>query len=255
MSERFVFFKNFKSIADKLPDDMRLKFYDAMTAYAFEGKEPDDIVIAALITAIKPSLDKEETRGGAREGAGAPKGNQNANKNNQSNSKTIKNNQTEIINNQNNQSFQESKKIEDKKFKEKDIPNGISKKKEPPNTKYHEQFEDFWLMYVPVQGSNGKMVAKGSKSEAEKKFIRILEDGENYENIRNGLQKYLDFCRRNDRITCGVTVFLNQKRWIDGYDSLSVSAENAGGKRQEPVSLLNTYAELADQYRSGKPVL
>ena len=255
MSERFVFFKNFKSIADKLPDDMRLKFYDAMTAYAFEAKEPDDVVIAALITAIKPSLDKEETRGGAREGAGAPKGNQNANKNNQNDSKTIKNNQTEIINNQNNQSFQESKKIEDKKFKEKDIPNGISKKKEPPNTKYHEQFEDFWLMYIPVKGSNGKMVAKGSKSEAEKKFIRILEDGENYENIRNGLQKYLEFCRRNDQITCGVTVFLNQKRWLDGYDSLSVGAENTGRKRQEPVSLLNTYVELADQYRSGKPVL
>ena len=64
MREKFVFFKNFKTVADRLPDDLRLKFYDAVTAYVFEEKEPDDVVIAALIDAIKPSLDKEDKRGG-----------------------------------------------------------------------------------------------------------------------------------------------------------------------------------------------
>jgi len=254
MNERFIFFKNFKSIADKLPDDMRLKFYDALTDYAINSKETDDVIISALITAIKPSLDKEDIRGGARVGTGAPKGNQNAIKNNQKQSKQS-NQSNESNNNQNNQSFQESKKEEDKKFKEKDIPVGISKKKEPPDEKFHEQFEDFWAAYIPVQVSNGKTVAKGSKSEAEKKFIRILQDGENYENIRNGLQRYLNFCRTNDQLTCQVTVFLNQKRWADGYDSVATVAENTGRKRQEPVSLLNTYAEIADQYRDGKPLL
>lgn len=80
MRNKFIFLSNFKEAADKLPDDMRLKFYDAMTAYAFEGKEPDDAVIAALIGAIKPSLDIEDRRGGMREGAGRK-------------SKEIKNNQ------------------------------------------------------------------------------------------------------------------------------------------------------------------
>lgn len=64
MRDKFLFFRNFKEAADKLPDDMRLKFYDALTAYVFEGIEPDDVVIAALIGAIKPSLDKTEKRGG-----------------------------------------------------------------------------------------------------------------------------------------------------------------------------------------------
>lgn len=64
MREKFVFFKNFKTVADRLPDDMRLKFYDAVTAYVFEEKEPDDAVVAALVDAIKPSLDKEDKRGG-----------------------------------------------------------------------------------------------------------------------------------------------------------------------------------------------
>ena len=73
MKEKFIFWQNFKEAADKLPDDLRLKFYDAITDYAFNGVEPDDTVVKALIAAIKPSLDHEEKRGGSREGAGRPK--------------------------------------------------------------------------------------------------------------------------------------------------------------------------------------
>ena len=94
-----MFFANFKETADKLPDDLRLKFYDAMTDYVFNGVEPDDNLISALITAIKPSLDKVDERGGARDGAGRPKSNEI--KNNQNNSNEIKRNQ-------NNQSFLET---------------------------------------------------------------------------------------------------------------------------------------------------
>lgn len=80
MKNKFTFFDNFKETADKLPDDLRLKFYDAMTDYVFKGIEPDDIIVSALIAAIKPSLDIEDKRGGAREGSGRK-------------SKEIKNNQ------------------------------------------------------------------------------------------------------------------------------------------------------------------
>lgn len=64
MRDKFIFFRNFKTVADRLPDDLRLKFYDAVTAYVFDAKDPDDVVIAALVDAIKPSLDKEDKRGG-----------------------------------------------------------------------------------------------------------------------------------------------------------------------------------------------
>ena len=110
MNKRFLFFENFKSIADKLPDDMRLKFYDALLNYVFEGVEPEDDVISALITAIKPSLDKEDNRGGAREGAGRPK-------------------QNEVLNNQKNQSFLETETEIRNGNKEKDTLKGIEKEK------------------------------------------------------------------------------------------------------------------------------
>lgn len=62
MSNKFMFFENFKDTADKLPDDLRLKFYDALTNYAFKGIEPDDAIIGALVNALKPSLDKVDGR-------------------------------------------------------------------------------------------------------------------------------------------------------------------------------------------------
>ena len=62
--DRFLFFENFRRIADSLPDDLRLQFYDALTAYVFDEVEPEDPIIKSLIIAISPSLDKEEKRGG-----------------------------------------------------------------------------------------------------------------------------------------------------------------------------------------------
>lgn len=64
MKDGFFFYGNFKATADNLPDDLRLKFYDALTDYAINGVEPEDKIIQALITAFKPSLDKVEKRGG-----------------------------------------------------------------------------------------------------------------------------------------------------------------------------------------------
>lgn len=105
----FLFFANFRKMAKKMSPDMRLKFYDAITDYVFDGIEPDDETMGIILTAIKPSLDKKDARGGNRDGAGAPENNQNAKKQSKQKDKinqTIKNNQKQS-NNQNNQSFLE----------------------------------------------------------------------------------------------------------------------------------------------------
>lgn len=103
MNKRFLFFENFKSIADKLPDDMRLNFYDALLAYVFDGVEPDDVMIAALITAIKPSLDKEDKRGGNHNPTG-----QNQYSEVKTGQKEVKNNFEQVKNGQSGQSFLET---------------------------------------------------------------------------------------------------------------------------------------------------
>lgn len=92
--DRFMFFENFMSTAELLDDKNKLAFYNAICDYVFKDIEPTDPYIAALLNAVKPSLDKTDRRGGVRQGAGAPKGNTNASKNNQD---SIKNNQKQSI--------------------------------------------------------------------------------------------------------------------------------------------------------------
>lgn len=108
-------------------------------------------------------------------------------------------------------------------------------------------FNEFWSLYTPVRSSDGRVVSKGSKEESKKKFIKILNEGENYANIIKGLRNYIEFCRANNQLTCGVTVFLNQKRWLDDYHCETVNAEQPSTKRQEVNSVLEPYAELINQ--------
>ncbi|MDY6310441.1 MAG: DUF6291 domain-containing protein [Cyanobacteriota bacterium] len=112
MRERFMFYENFKGVADKLPDDMRLKFYDALLAYVFEAKEPDDVIIAALITAIKPSLDKEDSRGGNHNPTGQNQYSEvksgQSGQRGQKRSKEVKNNFEQVKSGQRGQSFLET---------------------------------------------------------------------------------------------------------------------------------------------------
>lgn len=122
--DKFMFFANFKQTADKLPDDLRLKFYDALTDYAFNGVEPDDAIIGALVNALKPSLNKIDNRGGARGGAGAPKNNQNASK---IVNETIKNNQKQSI--QSKQSILSETETETETEEKENTPKGVQKKK------------------------------------------------------------------------------------------------------------------------------
>lgn len=121
-------------------------------------------------------------------------------------------------------------------------------KPDETNSENENLFNEFWSLYTPVKSSDGRVVNKGSKEEAKKKFLKILKGGESYANILRGLQNYINFCRENDQLTCGVSVFLNQKRWLDDYNCETVDAEHNRGQRQEPTSIVETYAQIANQY-------
>ena len=153
----FYFFSNYRDIAKDLPEDLRVKFYDALMDYAIDGIEPEEGVIKALITAIKPSLEKVEKRGGYREGAGR-KCNQNKSneiKNNQKESKIIKVNQTKSNENQTEQK-------ETKKNSPLIIP----------------QEENNKNIYTPIT-PNGVIASKGL--DTQKRFVKpTLEELKGY---------------------------------------------------------------------------
>ena len=132
MKNKFIFFDNFKTTADKLPDYLRLKFYDAMTDYVFKGIDPDDIVVSALIMAIKPYLDNEVSSwGGAREGSGRKRKNQDK-------SNKIKFNQVEL------------EKLEKNQDKSSLIKNNQDLQKTKEKTPPHPQENKNKNIYPPV---------------------------------------------------------------------------------------------------------
>lgn len=79
-------------------------------------------------------------------------------------------------------------------------------------------FEEFWDVYQPVK-IEGRMVAKGSKAIAKKKFMISLQRGAKAEDIIAGAKSYLNYCCKNRLLSCGVAVFLNQERWKDLYET------------------------------------
>lgn len=121
--DKFMFFPNFKAMADKLDDGMRLKFYDALTNYVFHDIQPDDPIISALLEAIKPSLDKVD----GRQNNG---GNHNPNGVNQ-HTKVGQSGQirSKLVNSGQFLSETETEVEVETEVKEKEISNDISKKK------------------------------------------------------------------------------------------------------------------------------
>ena len=210
--DRFMFFPNFKATADKLDDKTRLAFYDAITSYVFDDKEPDDPIIAALLEAIKPSLNKED----GRKNNG---GNHNPNGLNQhTNSGQSRSNLVNF--------GQISSETETETEAETEAETETKKNKVDKSTlKESEDFEIFWESYTPVKASDGYVVAKGSKKVAFEKYQRIIKSGVKPEDILTGLKAYIDFCQKNNRLTCGVPVFLNQERWKDEYSTPTLIAQ------------------------------
>jgi hypothetical protein len=135
--DKFMFFPNFKAMADKLDDGMRLKFYDALTNYVFHDIQPDDPIISALLEAIKPSLDKVD----GRQNNG---GNHNPNGVNQ-HTKVGQSGQirSKLVNSGQSLSETETEVETEVETKEKEISDDISKKKFTADSEIDVNGQDF----------------------------------------------------------------------------------------------------------------
>ena len=117
---------------------------------------------------------------------------------------------------------------------------------------FENEFNEFWEHYTPIRCRDGTFVAKGNKQTCKQKFIKLLTKGENYETIIGGLKKYLEYCQRNDVKSCGVEVFINQRRWEADYGSEDAvqSTSGSGGERQQPSSYLEIAARAKERFKN-----
>ena len=117
LKDSFVFYRSFANSIKRLPDDMQLALYQAITIFALDLIEPnfddcqDKVFLEAIWDTIRPQLYANHKRylngcKGAEYGklGGAPKGNQNARKDKQpqNNRKTTPNENENVNENVNN---------------------------------------------------------------------------------------------------------------------------------------------------------
>lgn len=90
---------------------------------------------------------------------------------------------------------------------------------------HEDDWEQFWKSYTPVK-IDGRVVQKGSKSVARKKYMQIRKKGVTHAELMQGMLAYIRYCKENAILSCGVAVFLNQERWKDDYGGPVVLAES-----------------------------
>lgn len=160
--------------------------------------------------------------------------------------KNIQNTNTSQTDNSRSTLSKEDKEVKNSK-------NLITQEKQQQLLLYEQYFSDFWNSYRPVS-VNGEFVAKGSKKLAKEKFFKILRKGENYENIKRGLIKYLNYCQTNSIKSCGCCVFLNQQRWLDDYSTGRTVQAITGAKQQATHSKIEAIAEVVNYYRGSTEI-
>ena len=86
-----------------------------------------------------------------------------------------------------------------------------SNSKSLSNSIYEKEFEEIWSIYPNKQG----------KSKALKSYIKARKEGVECETIRDGVERYSDYCKANGTdkkyISHGDTWFGN-RRWTDEYE-------------------------------------
>ena len=233
-------FENMKEVVDTLPDKWRGSCWKMIIEYAFG----DDLVeqkckkmqVARTFKAIKPLI---RLRGIA--------GSQNGKSNNPTG--LPKNTEPNIGANIGANPYITKTETETETV--------IKENKVDKSTlKESEDFNIFWEAYTPVKASDGYVVAKGSKKVAFEKYSRIIKSGVKPEDILKGLKAYIDFCQKNNRLTCGVPVFLNQERWKDEYNTPTVIAQPnilslSARERQDLINKQKTEALLKKLREQG----
>lgn len=220
--DRFLFFENFRRIANSLPDDLRLKFYDALTAYVFDEVEPEDAIIKSFIIAISPSLDKEEKRGGNHNPTGQNQ--YSKDKQEEKEVKECQNNNTlgqkEVKSGQSGQSFLETETRNGNKKQETEI-------NIPPS---ENKFSS-----VGISSAGGE-----KKYAFEGKVIKLTQkDFDNWQKAYPDLNLYAECLQRDNYLAAQPPD--KQKRWFLSTSAFFIKqnerrkAQNANNEHEEQI--------------------
>lgn len=238
MRESFIFYRTFYEALKELPDDARLRLYDAITAYALNGEKVaisglEKAVFALVEPRIKANNQRREN--GCK--GGAPKGNFNARKTTENQPK----NNRKSTENQPNKSFgcfiKETTPLKERS-KENNTPvqenytplfispHGVEEKKDCELffEKYPRYAKDRFKMREDVDYK--RLIEEFEKSTYLRSLYTVKQINENYPLIVAG--DFRDKEKQVDGATAGRELMAARERW---YTAKRIQAE----KRAEEV--------------------
>lgn len=184
---KFMFYENFLKAIDQLPEDKRYKLCYDFCCYGITGELPADDVSKMLCLAVSASVQKYQGRGGAREGAGAPKGNLNAvKKNNQKQSEQSKQSkQSENININRNINLNINNKTENNDLfaEEKDSRYGELSLVRLTESQYNKLKDKYINLDKAIEKLDTWLGTSGSKNKNKNHFAYFKENSWVWEGI------------------------------------------------------------------------
>ena len=111
---------------------------------------------------------------------------------------------------------------------------------------HEDDWEQFWKSYTPVK-AGGRVVQKGSKSVARKKYMQIRKKGVTHDELMQGMLAYIRYCKENAILSCGVAVFLNQERWKDDYGGAVALARQMSREERKQQEQMDIYRDFLER--------
>lgn len=111
---------------------------------------------------------------------------------------------------------------------------------------HEDDWEQFWKSYTPVK-AGGRLVGKGSKSVARKKYMQIRKKGVTHDELMQGMLAYIRYCKENAILSCGVAVFLNQERWKDDYGGAVALARQMSREERKQQEQMDIYRDFLER--------
>ena len=219
MKDSFVFYRSFYESTRRLDKETQLEIYDAICEYSLNDKEAELSPVAeAIFTLIKPNIDNATKRYNASvengKKGGRPKKekpNENLEKPNTNLNKPNENLNVYVdVDVYDNVDDNDNVDIDgDEDINSSNILSFIPKKEEDI---LKEEFEKLWKLYP-------KKVGKEKSFTKYKKFRTSKTDYCTYEEVLNGLERYLKYIKQNSWYSPkdGSTWF-NNKGWQDEYE-------------------------------------
>lgn len=223
MRQQFTFYRSFWEAIKSLPEEDRLKSYDAIAAYALDGEEiPVEGIARSVLILVKPTLDNARIKAesgsvGGTNGLGVPK---------TKSKKEANEKQTESKTKAN------EKQTESKIEKEVEIEkeNDSSSPYSPP---VGDGFERFWKLYP-------KKVGK----EAAKKAFQRARKTASLETLLSAVERQKcgsRWSKDNGRFIPNPATWLNQGRWEDEEMESGPSVTQRSAVTKDDMDRLERY--------------